>query len=355
MSVVTHDVGVTGVEALHVSADVTETEWARFVEHHPDATAYHAWGWRRVFERAFGHETIYLAAREDGEVVGVLPLVAIKSWIFGRSLVSLPFVNYGGVLATGGRAARALVDATAALAARHGASHVELRHRARCFDDLPFKSHKAAMCLPLAGDPNVVWNRLAPTIRNRVRKAEKSGLTSETGGRDLLADFYTVFAENMRDLGTPVYGRRFFEEVLAEFGPRARVFIVRQGSTAVAVGIGLGSRGTFEVPWASSLKSVRVLSPNTLLYWHAIRHAVAEGYGTFDFGRSTPGDGPYEFKLRWGAQPSPLFWEYRLFNGRALPDTSPANPTFRPAIAVWKRLPVRLATWLGPSIVASIP
>jgi len=355
MAVTVTDANVDRDESIVVSTDITETEWNAFVDAHTESSGYHRWGWRRVFERAFGHETTYLAARQHGDVVGVLPLVAIKSWVFGRSLVSLPFVNYGGVLAANAGVARALIDHTATIAAAHRVSHVELRHRARHFDDLPFKRHKAAMCLPLAAGQGDALRALPPLVRNRVRKAEKSGLTAETGGRELLADFYTVFAHNMRDLGTPVYGRVFFDELFEEFAASASVFIVRQGTTPLASGIGLHFRRTLEMPWASSLRSARSLSPNTLLYSHAIRHALAEECTVFDFGRSTPGDGPYEFKLRWGAEPSPLFWEYRISKGGRLPDQSPANPKFKPAIEIWKRLPVRVATLLGPAIVRSIP
>ena len=341
--------------ALTVSSDATETEWDAFVERHPDASGYHLWRWRRVMERAFGHQTVYLAARRDAEIVGVLPAVMIKSRLFGRSLVSLPFLNYGGVVATDADVARTLVDHSASVGAREGASHLELRHMVQRFDDLPVKRHKVAMRLRLGSNETVAWDQLDRKVRNQVKKAQKSNLTAETGGRELLGDFYSVFAHNMRDLGTPVYGRGFFEEVFEQFPASARVFIVRLGANAVAAGIGYAFRDTLEMPWASSLKSSRPLCANVLLYWHAMLYAIADGRTTFDFGRSTPGDGPFQFKRQWGAEPSELAWEYRLFKGDRMPDQSPSNLKFRAAIAMWKRLPVPVATWLGPAIVRSIP
>ena len=337
-----------------VTTHATEQEWDAFVEQSGEATGYHLWRWRRVMERAFGHRTLYLAARDGDAIVGVLPTVIMKSWLFGRSLVSLPFVNYGGVIAVNEDVRRALLDSAAAIASEEQVTHVELRHLVRRFDDLPVKQHKVTMLLRLAANEADAWTALDRKVRNQIKKAQKSGLTVENGGSELLGDFYAVFAENMRDLGTPVYSRRFFEEVLAVFPATARVFVARLAGAPVAAAITYGFRETLEVPWASALRSSRPLCANTLLYWHVMLHAIAEGRSTFDFGRSTPGDGPFQFKRQWGAEPSPLSWEYRLLKGD-VPNVSPTNPKFQMAIAMWKRLPVPVATWLGPSIVRSIP
>jgi FemAB-related protein (PEP-CTERM system-associated) len=347
----------TSHTTLHVSAATPDcaAQWDRFVEAHPDASAYHAWAWRRVFERVFQHRGEYLAARLDGEIVGVLPLVVFDTWVFGRFAVSLPFVNYGGVLATTPEAARALLEAARGLASRDRLAHVELRHRLRRFEDLAPKRHKAAMLLPLAATADAVWNGFDRKVRNQIRKAEKSGLTAMIGGPELVGDFYGVFARNMRDLGTPVYTRRLFEEVLGQFPDRARVFLVRRGETTVAAGLSYAYRRTVEVPWASSLREYRDLCPNNLLYWTIIRHAIGEGATTLDFGRSSPEDGTFQFKRQWGAEPQPLCWEYALAAQADLPDQSPKNPKFRAAIAAWKRLPLGLATRLGPQIVRCIP
>jgi serine/alanine adding enzyme len=345
----------TGSPALQVTADVTESEWDRFVARHPRASAYHVWKWRQVFERAFGHETVYLAARDHGSIVGVLPLVLFTSPVFGRFAVSLPFVNYGGVLARDHASASVLLRRAAALADERELAHVELRHTARQFPDIEARAHKVGMLMPLERDAATAWERLDRKARNQVRKAEKSGLTTRAGGAELLDRFYGVFARNMRDLGTPVYSRRFFAEVLAAVPDSARVFLVDSGEVTVAAAITLSYRDTIENPWASSLREYRSLAPNTLLYWRMIEHAIATGHTTFDFGRSTPNEGTYNFKAQWGAAPTPLHWEYVLAEGRSLPDLSPANPKYRAAIAIWKRLPLAVTNRIGPHIVRSIP
>jgi FemAB-related protein (PEP-CTERM system-associated) len=327
-------------------------EWDAFVAASPDAFGYHEWAWGDVFRTSFGHRSAYLAARVEGVVTGVLPLVDIKSLVFGHFLTSLPFVNYGGVLAASDTTARALVSAARELGRSRRCRHVELRHIDRRFTDLLVREHKVAMRLPIATD---LWQRLDRKVRNQIRKAEKSNLTAERGDAELLPDFYAVFARNMRDLGTPVYARRFFEQILAAFPGRARVIVVRRDGQPIAAAVTYRTRTTTEVPWASSLREFNPLCPNHLLYWRAIEWAIADGCDTFDFGRSTPHEGTYNFKSQWGAMPVALHWEYPHLTGAGVPDQGPTNPKFQLAIGAWKRCPMWLANAVGPYIVRAIP
>lgn len=337
------------VEAAGAAA---REDWDRYVSAHPQASGYHEWAWRGVFERSFGHEGISLIASRAGRPVGVLPLVFIRGHLFGRTLTSLPFVNYGGVLADDAKVADALVGAAQTAARARRCGHVELRHTNRQFDDLPNRQHKVTMRLPLSEGQ---WDRLDRKVRNQVRKALKSGLTAETGGAERLDDFYGVFARNMRDLGTPVYSRRLFGEVLAAFPTRARLVVVRLSGVPIAAGLTYRTDGMVEVPWASSVREHNSLCPNHLLYWTVIENALADGCTTLDFGRSTPNEGTYRFKAQWGAEPLPLHWEYVLPDGGDIPDQGPTNPKFRMAIAAWKRLPLWIANAAGPRIVREIP
>jgi FemAB-related protein (PEP-CTERM system-associated) len=326
-------------------------QWDAYVDAQPDATGYHSWGWQRVFKNAFGHESIYLMARDKGRVVGVLPLVHIKSALFGQSLTSMAFLNYGGVVADSDAAADSLVAAAGAVASRLGCGHVELRHLAKRFPGRPCRQHKVTMLLPLAAG---MWERLDRKVRNQVRKAQKSELTVARGGTELLPEFYAVFARNMRDLGTPVYSPRLFEQVVAEFPNRAHVHVVRLGTQPVAAGLTFRSRGTIEVPWASSVRDFNSLCPNHLLYWSVIESALEHGCDTLDFGRSTPGEGTFKFKEQWGATPVPLHWEYVVTDGAAMPEIAAGNPKFKLMVEAWKKLPLPVARFVGPHIVRGI-
>jgi len=336
---------------VDVAHDADATAWDAFVTTQP-LSGYHLWAWRRVFAGAFGHECTYFVARRGPEIEGVLPLVAIDSRLFGRTLTSLPFLNYGGLRAAGAEAAPALLEAARQHAIDRGYHSVELRHRERLVPGVPVKQHKVTMLLPLAAD---LWDRLDRKVRNQVRKAEKSGLTVTKGGTELLPEFYTVFARNMRDLGTPVYSRRLFEQVLAAFPLHARLHVVRRGQQPVAAGLTYRSAATTEVPWASSIRDYNSLCPNHLLYWHIIEDAIAGGGDTLDFGRSTPHEGTYRFKEQWGAVPFALHWEYPYLRNDRIPDANPANPKFQTAVAVWQRMPLWLTNRVGPHIVRRIP
>jgi FemAB-related protein (PEP-CTERM system-associated) len=338
--------------SIVVASDADAARWDLFVSSHPGATGYHLWAWRRVFARAFGHEPIYVMALSKGEIVGLLPLVHIKSVVFGRTLTSLPFLNYGGVVAESDVVAAQLVDEAAGIARSRRCHHVELRHVTRRLPQLPCRQHKVTMRLALQGG---MWDRLDRKVRNQIRKAQKSGLIAEHGGAEFLRDFYGVFARNMRDLGTPVYSSRFFEEVLEAFADRTRIHVVRLNGRPIAAGLAFLSGRLIEVPWASSIRDHNHLCPNHLLYWDVIEAAVEQRCNVLDFGRSTPGEGTFKFKEQWGARPVPLHWEYRVMNGGTLPDISPTNAKYRLAIELWKRLPLSLATRLGPPIVRGIP
>jgi FemAB-related protein (PEP-CTERM system-associated) len=197
---------------------------------------------------------------------------------------------------------------------------------------------------------SALWDGLDRKVRNQVRKAQKEGLTVVSGGDELLAEFYDVFARNMRDLGTPVHSRRLFDETLRLFPERARIFVVRHGRTAAAGAVALQFGDTTVVPWASSRREFRHLCANMLLYWAMLERSVHDGVRCFDFGRSSPGGGTYQFKLQWGASESPQFWEYVLVTRPNVPDQGPTNPRFQAAIRLWQRLPVGISRILGPAL-----
>jgi FemAB-related protein (PEP-CTERM system-associated) len=335
-----------------LAAGSERAAWDAYVESAPGATGYHEWEWGGVLKRSFGHQPEYLIARRGDEVAGVLPLVEMRSVLFGRLMSSLPFVNYGGVVAGSPAIASVLVRAATRLARERGARHLELRHTAKLIADAPCRQHKVSMHLALSPG---MWERFDRKVRNQIRKAEKSGLTTDRGGVERLDDFYPVFARNMRDLGTPVYARRFFDEILRAFPGRAEVIVVRAGGTPVAAGVTLRTRETLEVPWASSLREHIALCPNHLLYWTAIQQGLDHGCRLLDFGRSTPDQGTYHFKRQWGAVPVPLFWEYPWIESGGIPDQGPTNPKFKAAIALWKRCPLWLTKMVGPRLGRAIP
>jgi FemAB-related protein (PEP-CTERM system-associated) len=345
---------VTDAECA-VSRSVRGDEWNAYVQTIPDASGYHHWEWRAVFEQGLGHRTHYLAVRDASGIAGVLPLVEMRSPVFGRALSSLPFVNYGGVL--GQTAAhRALLRAEARrIALERRLSFILLRHQRQTFPDLPVRTHKVTMRLTLKADPDAMWNALDRKVRNQIRKAEKSNLTTLAGGMELLDEFYRVFARNMRDLGSPVYGKRLFRSILEQLPDATGVHLVRLNGTTIAGAFSYSYGDVVEVPSASSLKEHRALCPNHVLYWSIIKDAIRQGRSIFDFGRSTANDNTYHFKAQWGAQPEQLWWEYDMLQGHAVPTDDRQSAKFSATIEVWKRLPVAVASLIGPRIARLVP
>ena len=341
--------------------------WQHYVEAHPLATNYHRWGWKQVIESSFGWPTYYWMAEEGGRVTGVLPLVWQKSRLFGSFLTSLPFLNSGGILAERPAVEQALLREAVNLAKQVGARHLELRHReqhaltpqaaapSQSGNSLKTKTSKVTLVLPIGPDQDKMWKDLGTKMRTKVRKSQSFGMSAEFGGVELLDDFYTVFSHNMRDLGTPVYSREFFAQILRAFPTDTHLCVVRKGDETVAASFLSGFRDRIEAVWSSSVQKYLSLKPNFFLYWNLLCFAGSKGYRLFDFGRSSVDSGTHEFKLQWGAQTVQLYWDYWLPNDDELPELNPQNPKYRAAIWLWQKIPVPVTRILGPHIVRCLP
>lgn len=327
--------------------------WDRFVRAQRGWTHFHLYGWRHVTARVFGHECPYLAATADGQLAGVLPLVRVRTPLFGHYLISMPFVNYGGPLGSES-AVRALGVAARALAERDGVKLLELRCRAAAPLDLTVSHRKITVVLDLAGGAEAVWKRLHSKVRNQVLRPQKEGVTVRFGA-DQLDAFYAVFARHMRDLGTPVQSRRLFAAIVDAFGDDVWLGAAYLAERPVAAGFGFRWGDEVEMTWASALAAYSRIAPNMLLYWSFIERAAGAGITTFNFGRCTPGSGTHRFKRQWGGRDEPLWWYQAGATGAEAATPSPDDARYRWGPLLWKHLPVPLATWLGPRIVRGIP
>lgn len=333
----------------------TAGEWDDFVRAQHGWTHFHLYEWRGVMERALGHDCCYLAARDaEGRLEGVLPLVRVKSLLFGHYLVSMPFLNYGGPLGSE-EAVRALVSDAVSMARRDQVKLLELRSRHPQPLDLPVSHRKVTTVLDLApGDPDAVFRAVPRSLRNRIRKAQKSGVVVKFGA-DQVRGFHQIFARHMRFLGTPTHHRRLFEEIAAVFPEDALFACAYIGNRPVAAGAGFFWNGEFEITWASALREFDEAKPNMGLYWALIERAAASGCHTFNFGRSTPNSGTHAFKKHWGSRDEPLWWYEFSPAGEATGTPSPKDSGYAWGPRIWKKLPLPLTRWLGPHIVRFIP
>lgn len=327
-----------------------------YIERAEEASLYHAFRWGSVIEDCFSHKSYYLLCESDGEgIQGILPLVHMKSRMFGNLLVSMPYFNYGGVCANGKESRDLLVGGAVQLAKRLGASHIEFRQEKPLDNGFPAKTTKVSMRLSLPDSPHDLWKSFPAKLRSQIRKPQKSGMVVRIGREEELNSFHQVFSVCMRDLGTPVYPRNFFRTILDRFPESTWICSVYRENVPMASGFLAAFRDRLEIPWAASLRRYNSLSPNMLLYWSCLEFACNRGYRVFDFGRSTVGEGTYRFKEQWGTVQYPMNWHYWLAKGGTLPEINPGNPRYRLAIEMWKKLPVSLTKVLGPPIVRNIP
>jgi serine/alanine adding enzyme len=329
-------------------------EWDRFVRAQRGWTHFHLAAWRTVIAKVHGHDTPFLAARrQNGELCGVLPLVRVASPMFGRYLVSMPYVNYGGPLGDV-CGVQALAERAAQMARADGNALLELRSR----HPLPIEldaSHRKITCvldLP-SGDPDAIIKTLDANVRRRVRRAQKAGITTKFG-LDQVDAFYAVYSRHMRDLGTPTQPRALFAQIALQFPEDVEFACAYLEGKPIAVIAGLRWGEEFEVTWASALLEYKELAGNMLVYWDLIARLAGAGVRRFNFGRCTPGSGTHRFKSQWGALDEPLWW-YGGGSATHATTPSPTDPRFAWGPRLWRRLPERLATTVGPHVVRYIP
>lgn len=376
--------------------------WDAYVHAHPQATLYHLSGWKNIIEKTYGHKTYYLMAIKNihqppanqtnpsnssnpmnsnnsmnsnnptnpsNSIVGLLPLVHLKHFLFGNSLISIPFFDLGGTLADSKETEKALLSEAINLAQELKVNSIELRHTQplSCLNKINSKnstnssnpinsltivtkSQKVRMLLHLPQSSEILMKSFKSKLRSQIKKPMKEGLYSKVGGSELLEDYYHVFCINMRDLGSPVHSKKFIRHVLEEFPDKSRIVIVYKDNQPVACSFVVGFKETLENPWTSALRRYSDLSPNMLLYWTMLKYACENGLKYFDFGRSSPGEGTYKFKEQWGARPTPLYWHYISLDGQPLDADTSEKSKFEKAIHYWQKLPVPVTKILGPMI-----
>jgi FemAB-related protein (PEP-CTERM system-associated) len=335
-------------------------EWNRFVSEAADLSPYHRFEWMEAVEAAYGHKGYPLAVEEGGVIVAVLPLVLMVHPLNNplkkqANLVSLPFCDLGGMLGTE-QHQQLLRDTALDLANRMNAQLLEIRHREgeglgydfdRLSEDLD--GQKVSMLLQLEPSSEKQLAAFKPKLRSQINKAIKNGCTTVVGNTPkLVEDFYQVFSQNMLTLGSPVHSKALFHAICSAYGDKAVVAIIYFEGAVVAGGIVLTNGHQAAIPWASSLAEYNRLAPNMLLYWELLSHCANSGIRTFDFGRSSFGEGTFRFKKQWGAQPYFLKWDNWLDQGGSL--SAPPSRLRSVIESAWRRLPLSVANFLGPLI-----
>lgn len=341
---------------IRQATDADNERWDHFVCSRQDAAPYQLSAWTRAIKNAYGFKSCNLIAEENGHIVGILPMSKLKTPCRRPQLVALPYCDVGNILATNQEVKKKLLTAALDLGQEFRISALDLRGalEENILTGYRFPvqttSNKVRMLLSLPASSQELWDGFKSKLRSQVRKAKKNGLSFQFNNHKI-DDFYTVFSRNMRDLGSPVHAKKWFEEIIRQFDENAKLGLVySKEDMPIGAGLILRAGHTISIPWASTLRTYNRLNPNMLLYWNFLKYAADSNAATFDFGRSTPNEGTYRFKAQWGAEPTPLKW-HRFFLYQ--PPSSGAEERRQPprarqqAAVLWKKLPLGIANLLG--------
>lgn len=350
-----------GAEPEHLPVETHElndqqvAEWDEFVLRHPDATPFHLIAWKRTIEESFGYRAIYLFATDSRRIRGVLPLFLVKNAIIGKALISSPFAVYGGILADCDEALRSLHARAVSLGQELGADYIEFRNtrREQCVSGANIDRY-VSFSQPLVRDEAELLESLPKKTRNLVRKALKPDFKMRYQVADL-ENFETLYATNMRRLGTPCFSSKYFASLVRNFGEMVDVREVWLEGKPMAASLNFMFRDDMHIYYAAADTEYNALGPNTYMYFDHLRWAGANGLKTFDFGRSKRGTGVFEFKRHWNTTMRELPYELVLIRRKELPNFSPANPKFDLAIRLWRMVPLWLTRLIGPKLIRLFP
>ncbi|MBB5687392.1 FemAB family XrtA/PEP-CTERM system-associated protein [Sphingobium boeckii] len=328
-----------------------------FVRAHDSATPFHLTAWSKAVAAGCRQTAHYLVAkRANGAIAGLVPLTQIRSRLFGHALVSSGFAVGGGILADDDAVAAQLADAAWALGDKLHCSTVELRG-GEVADPRWQNTHgvHAGFSRALAADDAAELLAIPRKQRAEVRRALAFDLTVEIGTTQGDRDaHHAVYAQSVRNLGTPVFPRALFDEMLDAFAAEADILTVFKQGKPVASVLSLYFNGAVMPYWGGGTADARTWRANDLMYYALMNHARARGCTRFDFGRSKIGSGAYTFKKNWGFDPQPLRYAVRTADGAAPREINPLHPQYRLRIALWRRLPLWIANRLGPPIARGL-
>ncbi len=373
------------------------SKWDSFVDTQSNSSLYHLYSWQQVINASYAHSGYFLLAKNKlkpqkikiaddinfssmkegdnsyNEIAGILPLFQIKHWLFGNSLISIPYFDSAGILADSPVAGKSLLSSSIDLAKVLDVSNIEIRNTAPIWpiDECPsnmgamaseqrqlfgldwtlsLHTNKVRMVLPLPSEPGLLMKSFKAKLRSQIRRAEKEGLIVKQGRQELIHDFYQVFATNMRDLGSPVHSKKLFLEVLKRFPKTSHLFVVYGNKIPMACALVIGFKDLLANPWASSLRQYSYCAPNMLLYWAMMEFGCQNKYAQMDLGRCTHNGNAYKFKAQWGSAPVPIYWYSLNRKENRKLRKQPEKDKLGAAMACWKMLPVTVTKLLGPPI-----
>jgi len=321
-------------------------QWDNYVMASDEASFFHLSAWQQVIQQAFKHDTYYYYAEQNDQIIGILPLTHIKSVLFGNNLIANAFCVYGGIIADNDEVFAALNAQAQKLARELGVDSLEMRNRRQSHPEWPYKQLYVTFRKQLDPDVEKNMNAIPRKQRAMVRSGIKAGLSSVV--EDNVERFYQAYSESVRNLGTPVFPKKYFQILKRVFGEQCEILTIEQDGKLVASVMNFYFKDEVLPYYGGGTDAARDLKGNDFMYWEVMRRAVEKGCRIFDFGRSKIDTGSYRFKKHWGFEPEPLYYEVDLVKAAQIPEINPLNPKYQLFIAAWKRLPLSVSQFVGP-------
>lgn len=342
---------------LDVNVPEQKASWNAFIESQSQATPYHLSGWGEAVQAAYGFTPEYWVATNGGNIVAVCPTVIMRSLKGKKSMCSLPYCDLGGILAIDEMTKKAMLEQLITHSTKQGISSVELREsypEITQVNEAP-EGEKVRMLLALPDSADALMAQFKSKLRSQIRKAEKNGLHFKVISGNKVAsaelnEFYAIIAENMRLLGSPVHSKGWYRALIAAYQDQAYIALVYTEDIAIGAALVIKTKDKAVIPWASTRAKYNRLAPNMLLYWAVLSEAANQHLSEFDFGRSTVGEGTFNFKKQWGCLPQKLNWQ-SFENGSIKPAEHINMSSSRALIeSVWQKLPLSMTNTIGPKV-----
>ncbi len=295
---------------------ILDPEWDHLVESHSSATLFHRGCWANVLSWTYGHTPLYLRFCDGGSVVGLLPMMEVRSAFTGRRGVCLPFTDICEPLFFGECGSEFVADILMKLATERRWDHFEVRHGniAPASPDgvATFRGHR----LDLSGGLDAVFARFDSSVRQAIRKAARLGVSSSIlQTEEAVLQFYRLHVQTRKRHGVPPQPLSFFLKIHREiiqpgFGFVA-VAVLEARTIAANIFFSSGRNAIYK--YGASDGGSQSARPSNLAMWAGIRRLVDMGCTTLHFGRtSLHNDGLRRFKAGWGAFEHPI--EYSKFD-----------------------------------------
>jgi len=321
--------------------------WDAYVRAHSQGSFFHLSGWSEVIKKSFSHSCHFIYAEKGGQICGVLPLVEVKSTLFGHALISTPFCVYGGAIGDSEEVVRKLENEACQIAEKLNVDYLELRYKEKQNSDLLLKQAHSTFGCELAEDADAILANVKKKQRAVIRHSLKNELSTDTS--DNLDAFYDLLSQSYRNLGTPIFSKRFFSNLKEEFKDELDILVIRDKHGQPSNAVMNFYFGDQVLPYyGGGNNEARSLKSADYMYYQVMCNARDRGFTWFDFGRSKNDSGPYKYKKNWGMEPMPLHYYYHLVKAEALPNLSPNNPKYKMFISMWQKLPLKVSQIIGP-------